>query len=580
MDLSRYRREFDDYCSGIISGEIPAGRLLTLAVQRHLDDIEHGAERGLYFDHDSAARACAFFPATLRHSKGTWAGKPFHLTPSEVFIIYSVWGWRVTATKARRFSEALVMVARKWGKSEIASGCALRHATCDDPLDPGAEVYLAATKEDQVRKTTFQQCTRMVNKSSFLSRRIQVGKKALVVHDNDKLQPGSAIYPIGSDSNTSDGFDCSAAILDELHAWQKFHEGFYERMTTGGGSREQELVWFFTTEGDDKSELLKSIKESAVRALESVETRRFDSGEHIFAFIAQIDDDDHPFECEADSPELEVMVRKANPNYPTTPRPHYIRRKFVGAKGNALEQNKILRFLFNRRVSSSVQPINEQRWIELSRPLTIPDQGAVGAFDLGRSNDFCAWAVVWFDGDYVCVKSQSYTCAERSKPLATRDFLRFVETGELIEHSGNCIDFGMFQADILELANTHNIYTWCYDPHYSLQMAQNLMAELGEDAVFKFNQNPSMYNEPSRDFVKRFNAGTIRPDANSCMAWQFRNLAFKRNAKDEWMPDKGIGQEFKIDCCVACLMGFRLLTFDSEPKASFDFYEHNDVELV
>ena len=60
----------------------------------------------------------------LRHSKGEWADKPFHLSPWQAFITASVYGWRMKDSNLRRFTRALVEVARKFGKSEFASGTA------------------------------------------------------------------------------------------------------------------------------------------------------------------------------------------------------------------------------------------------------------------------------------------------------------------------------------------------------------------------------------------------------------------------------------------------------------------------
>jgi phage terminase large subunit-like protein len=567
MNLAHYERELRRYCDGVVDDVIPSCRYVKLAVRRHLDDLDHQQERGLVWDKYAAARACGFFPVALRHSKGSFAGQPFTLSPSQIFVASMVWGWRKKQTGTRRFSRALVMVARKWGKSEFAAGVALRHALCDEPTDPGAEVYLAATKEDQVRKTTFKQCCRMVSSSPVLRDRIQVGMKALVVHQGDMLQPDSAIYPIGSDSNTSDGFDLSAAILDELHAWQKHHHGFYERMTTAGGSRKQEIVWFFTTEGDDKSVLLHGIKEQAVRALESVDSRQFDK-DYVFAFIASLDEGDDPFAVPIGSPEFEKLVIKANPNYPTTPLPHYVRQLTSEAADNPIERNKVLRFLFNRRVSSVVQPIEPARWQSLAADVTIPSSGVVGGFDVGRNDDFAAWALAWLDDeDKLCLYSHSYTCEQRAKPLASATQL-FIESGELSVHPGNQVDFSIFEADIAEASLNHNVFRWSFDPHFAAQMAQQLQRQLGDEALVKFVQTPANYNEACRSLVARFRAGTLRPDKSLCMAWQFRNLSFCRNSKDEWMPEKGLSPEYKIDAAVACLMAYRLLMTLPKPRRS------------
>ena len=49
-----------EYMDGVIDGTIPAARLVIAAVKRHQHDLEHGGERGLWFDEDAAARVIRF----------------------------------------------------------------------------------------------------------------------------------------------------------------------------------------------------------------------------------------------------------------------------------------------------------------------------------------------------------------------------------------------------------------------------------------------------------------------------------------------------------------------------------------
>jgi len=75
------------YMHGVQDGTIPACDFIKKAVQRHLDDLEHAKERGLWFDRAAAEHVIKFF-GFLRHSKGEWARQPFILKPWEQFIIW------------------------------------------------------------------------------------------------------------------------------------------------------------------------------------------------------------------------------------------------------------------------------------------------------------------------------------------------------------------------------------------------------------------------------------------------------------------------------------------------------------
>lgn len=99
-----------------MANEVVAGKLVKLACQRHLRDLELGAERGLVWRADAAQFRIGFYPRFLRHSKGEWARKPVELSPWQKFIIGSLFGWK-RADGTRRFRSAYLEVSRKNGKA-------------------------------------------------------------------------------------------------------------------------------------------------------------------------------------------------------------------------------------------------------------------------------------------------------------------------------------------------------------------------------------------------------------------------------------------------------------------------------
>ena len=108
------------YALDVVDGKTVTGRLVRLACERHLKDLEGGHERGLFFDPDAAQHALDFFNY-LRHSKGEWAGAIIELEPWQQFRIGSVFGWMredpETGEAGRRFRTAYNEVARKNGKA-------------------------------------------------------------------------------------------------------------------------------------------------------------------------------------------------------------------------------------------------------------------------------------------------------------------------------------------------------------------------------------------------------------------------------------------------------------------------------
>lgn len=148
------------YARDVLAGRIVACRWVRKACQRHVDDLKHGADRGLVFDRKAAQRALDFF-SILCHSKGEWAGQPLALEPWQQFITWVIFGWkrapharwiverngqREDTAGTRRFRTAYIEVARKSGKSTWAAGIMLYLSFADEVPggEPGAECYTAA----------------------------------------------------------------------------------------------------------------------------------------------------------------------------------------------------------------------------------------------------------------------------------------------------------------------------------------------------------------------------------------------------------------------------------------------------
>lgn len=73
------------YAEDVTSGELVAGRLVRLACERHLRDLDQGADRGLVWDVDAADHALEFI-SFLGLFEGKFADQPFILQPWEAFI--------------------------------------------------------------------------------------------------------------------------------------------------------------------------------------------------------------------------------------------------------------------------------------------------------------------------------------------------------------------------------------------------------------------------------------------------------------------------------------------------------------
>jgi len=582
------------YCNGVIDGSIVAGRLVKLAVRRHLQDLEQAGERGLYFDESIAAESIAFVELVCKHSKGEWAGQPVILAPWQKFIVWVLLGWRRKSDRMRRFSEALIEVARKNGKSTLCSTLVLLLLLFDNPIEEGAEIFVAATKKKQAH-IVFDEAIKMCQKSPALSSRLAITKSAITA-----LATGGFIQPLGADGHGTDGLNPHVVIMDELHAWRQFYRDYHEKLTTGSGARRQPLFLTITTSGDDKSVLWKEQHDAAVKVLESVDRRDIVS-DSVFAFLATIDAEkvdckkckgptckrcdgsgkvagDDPFAPRLSEAQVLRMLAKANPSLGVSVKPHSLIQEWNKAKLNAPARNKFLRYHANTRVESIEKAISALLWAGCGGALSnLAGEACHGAFDIGRSDDFASISLLFpFDDEdedgnpftFYEILSWSFTCSDRAESLRSEQFERWVAEGRMIVHVGDQLDFGAFEDKLVEISGEYAVRTWAYDPTFALQLGQRLEKDHGL-TVFPFTQAAKHYNEPIRKFLHVLRRQELCHGDDPLLAWQAGNLCIRRNNRDEWMPDK-IASPGKIDGLVATLMAFSECLYHADKGKSDD----------
>lgn len=578
------KQQVERYINGVLDGDIVAGRRVRQAVERHVYDLENGGSRGLYFDEDKAAASILWFPISLRHVEGEWAGQPVELTDNQAFIAWSLFGWR-RADGCRRFRHAYITCGRKWGKSTVAAGLGLQLLTFDDPLEHGAQVYCAATKEDQA-KIVFRVASAMADGSPEIKRQVNVLAKSIVTKKN-AFQTNSFFKPLGSDSRTSDGFNVHAAVLDEIHEWGDHHKGLWDKLNTAHGSRRQPLIITITTAGDDMSKLWLEVDRLNCQVLDNYDADE-PPGDHRFAFIARMDEKracdcggldvcrkcDGSGEIPEDDPFDEANWPKANPNYPITPKREFMQEQAADAKLSPANLHVFKRYHANVLVSSLDKAIDDDLWKRARGEFSDwADADAIcGGWDMGGQDDMAAIGLCarfetgLFETDPKTgemtnqplyryeVDSMAFLNPEADRDVSKEPFAGWTNEG-LLKISR--FEINEMRQQIVQEWRDNHVRTWAYDPANSRDFAQSLEPE-GIEA-FKFFQNAGMWTEPITNFLALLRKGRIRHDGNGLLAWAASNLVIvnmSRKASIQVMPDKSSSPE-KIDPIVAVIMAFR-----------------------
>src|SRR5438045_7330035 len=86
---------------------------------------------GFYFDRAEAKRVIDFAQECCTFTNSQWAGKRVELQPWQVAFLANLFGWRSIADGSRRYRKALLFVAKKQGKTELAAIVANYLLFCD-----------------------------------------------------------------------------------------------------------------------------------------------------------------------------------------------------------------------------------------------------------------------------------------------------------------------------------------------------------------------------------------------------------------------------------------------------------------
>lgn len=570
-----YVTQVEQYMEDVLERRVCVNEYERKAIERHIKDLKDNTEL-YYFDINIACYHIHLFPMLLSHQTGSFKNKPFYPCAFQAFIILVIFGWRRVESKLRRFKEAYLEFARKQGKTALAAGLAMTLANWDYPLEARSEAYFAATKEAQ-SKLCWDEAWRLIRTNED----IRDDFKCLTASHTIKHLPTDTILQyVGCDGTTLDGLNPSLAVFDELHEWKKNHHALMEKLQTGSGMRQQPLFIYITTAGHEDSEIWLEERAHSTSILDG---NKHD--DQRFVMICAIDKDDDPFlenvlpkptyreyEEFLKSPKFYDICRKANPTLGEVCRLESIQDQCRKAFTRKEKRREVLRYQFNRMVSSTDRFITRELWQRGGNlPEIEPRDWGCAAFDLGRSDDFAAAGGLFpieIDGrlEYH-FKYKCWTCRETSVDLEEPRFIEAQKNGTLYVCEGDQVDFSLLRDWVVELCENHDICSVAYDPAFARETAQILQDD-HDIKVFKFTQSAMHYNEPIRRLRQDLQSGLIAHGNDEFLAWQAGNLIVKVNVADQYMPDKKTSQG-KIDAMVVLLMAYSECKYNEDARPSF-----------
>jgi phage terminase large subunit-like protein len=525
----------DQYVDDVMEGKVAACKWVVKACERHLNDLDFGHQRGLYFDAAAGQHILDFFQF-LRHSKGRWAGQVMVLEPWQQFILRTLFGWK-RADGTRRFRTAYLEVARKNGKSTLLSGVGLYLLDADG--EAGAEIFTAAVKRDQAR-ITHGEATRMVKTSPSLRKRLKV------VKDNIFIAGTAAKFePLGRDADSMDGLNVHGAIIDELHAHKT--RDVWDILATATGAREQPLIVAITTAGFNRQTVCFEQHELVTKILDGTA-----DNDDVFGIIYSID--------EGDDWQDERVWIKANPNLGVSVKLEDLRAQAKLAQQIPAQLNAFLRLKLDVWTTSSSKWIDITKWEACNAPVDadgLRGRRCYGGLDLSTSTDISALVLVFppvVDGEPHQVLCRFWVPEESMRERSKKDgvpYESWVRQGWLKATPGNVIDFRFITEEIRELADTYDIAEIAFDPWNATQTS----TELASDGLtmVQMRQGFQSLSAPTKMLETLILSKTIAHGGNVPLSWMVANTVTEEDAAGNLKPSKAKSTE-RIDGTVALIM--------------------------
>lgn len=525
-----------EYYDKINSGEIITSRRVKAVYKRLIEEMSDDSSP-YYFDEESGERPILFIETFCKQSQGL-LGAPLELELFQKAYIQTLFGWLEKETDYRRFRETMFLCGRKNGKSTLLSGIALYMLIAD--YEGAAEIYSVATKKDQAKKV-LTEAVNMVKQSPEL--RAVVKKRRNDIYFS---ATSSKFEALASDSNTLDGLNSHAVIIDELHAIRD--RNLYEVMKQSTSSRRQPLVVMITTAGTVRECIFDNMYEFAC---ELADGKKKD--DTFLPILYELDSRD-----EWTNPQMWI---KANPGLGKIKMFKTLANFVERAKNNPEDLPGVLCKDFNIRENESTTWLSFE---EIKNTSTFNMQEvyntyAIGGCDLSATTDLTAATLLIRkpNDKTVYVLQQYFLPQARIDKLDEKNtneapYKIWEKRGLLTVCEGNRVNYSQVTEWFCQMRDEYKIDA--FKIGYDRALAGYWVDEMKANAfdMEPVAQGPFTWSQPMREMGAALADKIVNYNNNPMLVWCLSNTAKKKSGLNNIQPVK-ITEKRRIDGMVSLL---------------------------
>lgn len=412
-----------EYYQAIKQEQIIVGQWIKLLYEQVIKGLE---DKAFYYDQKKATRAIKFIEGYCHHSKGRNDLLVLELWQKALIsLIFGI----VDEHGIRQFREVVLIVARKNGKSLLASAIMAYMAYADDEY--GAELYCIAPKLDQA-EIIFNCFWQTTQYDDDLKSRIKSKREGYFIQETN-----SWIKKIAFDAKKSDGFNPHLTVCDEIASWVgEAGKKQYEVMKSALGSRKQPLILSCSTAGYINEGIYDELFLRGTKFLlgDSKETKLLP----VFYIIDDIDKWNDLTE-----------LQKSNPNLGVSVSVDYLIEEIAVAEGSLSKKTEFITKYCNLKQNSSTAwlPVKAVEKCCSEEELTFEkfkSHYCVAGIDLSQTTDLTSACLLIEDKEELYVISHFWLPAEKLGDAISRDgipYQEMIDKGFLSLAGDNFVDY-------------------------------------------------------------------------------------------------------------------------------------------
>lgn len=537
------------YNAKILSGKVTVSNKVKREYAELVRIMEDPESEWIY-DSKKANHVINFVQDFCRQSKGKNGGEKLTLELWEKAMLAAAFGIVNKYTGLRKYTQVMLVVGRKNGKSTLSAAVGLYLMTADD--ENGAEVYACATKKDQA-KIIWLEAKRMVRKSRYLNRYVKPKVAEIVCDIND-----SSFRPLGADSDTLDGLNVHGGMLDEIHAWKT--KELYDVIVDGTSAREQPMIFITTTAGTVRESIYDILYDEATAVINGFGQEGGYQDEHFLPIIYELDKRE-----EWTDPK---KWEKANPGLGTIKNKKTLAAKVAKAKEYPLLVKNLLCKDFCIRDTSTeawltFEQLDNREMFDITK--LKPEYG-IGGVDLSATTDLTAAKMIFKvpDDQRIYVLSKYWIPEDLVDIRVKEDKIPYdiwAEQGYIDLIPGKKIHPKYITEWFREIYAKYDLYPLYvgYDSWAASYWVEEMSDEFGAENMIPVIQGKKTLSVPMYNLAADFSADLIIYNNNPVDKWCLSNTTVDIDRNANIQPHKGKSSRRRIDGTAALLDAYTVL---------------------